>query len=259
MDPATVSDLHILNAVQQAAKDEAYSQGYNTNHIIIGETDKNIASIASDQRLTIATNDTISKSQLANREAIERNGQFAISSTERNGVATTLAVERNSITGMESTERNGSVIMNAIERTTGDIKTSQERIAGETRQIVGTNNTAAALLGKDIQIQICDTAGKLSIQSSQNTGKLEVDIKKVKASLELQASQNTAEIQLEAVKHKASLSAQLAECCCEIKETVKCSSQDTQKVLQEIENNRIRDALAQANTENLISRFGSSK
>ena len=104
-------------------------------------------------------------------------------------------------------------------------------------------------------MEICDTTGKLSLQASQNVGKVELDINKVKAHLEFQASENTAALQLEAVKNKSSLSAQLAECCCELKQIVTSSAQETQKVLQEIENNRIRDALASANTENLIARM----
>jgi hypothetical protein len=106
---------------------------------------------------------------------------------------------------------------------------------------------------------ICDNTGKLSLQASSNAGKVELDISKVKAQLEFQASQNTAAVQLEAVKNKASLSAQLAECCCELKQSVGAAAQETQKVLQEIENNRIRDALSAATTENLIARLNGSQ
>lgn len=257
MDPTnSINDLQILAAVGQSAKDAAMAACVDTTAILQAQSGTNIANMAANERLTIALDDSISKASFANREAIERNGSLAVASTERNGVATALAVERNGSAAVASTERNGAAVSMAIERTSGQIQTSQERIAGETRQIMSTNNTAAALLGKDIQLEVCDSTGKLSLQASNNAGKVELDIQKLKTHLELQASHNTAAVQLEAVKNKASLSAQLAECCCELKETVAGAAQSTQKVLQEIENNRIRDALSTANTENLIARLG---
>ena len=250
-----VSDLYVLGAVGQAAKDAAMASCVDTTAILQGQAGTNIANMAANERLSIAVDDTVDKHSLALREAIERNGTWNASSTERTATATALAVDRNGAAAIASTERNGGVIATSIQRESGQIQTAQERIAGETRAVLATNNTAAALLGKDIQLEICDTTGKLSLQASSNAGKVELDISKVKAALEYQASQNTAAVQLEAVKNKAALSAQLAECCCELKQTVGAAAQETQKVLQEIENNRIRDALAAANTENLIARL----
>ena len=259
MDTSTnanaVTDLYVLGAVGQAARDSAMAACVDTTAILRSQAESNIANMAANERLTIALDDSISKSELANREAIERNGIATRESTERNGVASQLAVSQNSSLNLLSTERNGATISSAIERTSGDIQTAQQRIAGETRQILGTNNTAAALLGKDIQLEVCNSTGKLSLQSSSNAGKVELDLRKLRTHLELQASHNTAAVQLEAVKNKSALAAQLAECCCELKQIVSGSAQDTQKVLQEIENNRIRDALTAANTENLISRI----
>lgn len=255
MDSNVVSDLTVLAAVNQSARDNALAACSDTTAILQTQAGTNIANMAANERLSIAVDDTVDKHSLALREAIERNGLANSTATERASTATMLAVERTGSAAVASTERNGGVITNSIIRESGVIQTAQERIAGETRQVLSTNNTAAALLGKDIQLEICDNTGKLSLQASSNAGKVELDISKVKSQLEFQASQNTAAVQLEAVKHKASLSAQLAECCCELKQSVGAAAQETQKVLQEIENNRIRDALSAATTENLIARL----
>jgi hypothetical protein len=61
----------------------------------------------------------------------------------------------------------------------GEIKTGKERVAGETRAILATNNTAAAFAVKDVQIELCESTGKLGLQASENFGKLESDIQNV--------------------------------------------------------------------------------
>jgi hypothetical protein len=251
----TVSDLQILAAVGQAAKDTAMAACHDTSAILQQQAGTNIANMAANERLTIALDDSISKTSLANRESVERNGSESRNATNNAAIAQALAIERTGANNVSAVERNSGYLMKSVEKNAGKIQTAQEKIAGETRNILGTNNTAAALLGKDIQLDISETTGKLSLQASQNVGKVELDINKVKAHLEFQASENTAALQLEAVKNKSSLSAQLAECCCELKQIVASSAQETQKVLQEIENNRVRDALAAANTENLIARM----
>lgn len=251
----TISDLTLLSAVNQSARDNALASCGDTTAILQTQAGTNIANMAANERLSIAVEDTVDKHSLALREAIERNALNNVNATERTATATALAVERTGSASVKSTERNGGIITNNVIRESGIIQTAQERIAGETRQVLATNNTAAALLGKDIQLEICDNAGKLSLQASSNAGKVELDISKVKAQLEYQASQNTAAVQLEAVKNKAALSAQFAECCCELKQSIGSAAQETQKVLQEIENNRIRDALSAATTENLIARL----
>jgi hypothetical protein len=211
--------------------------------------------MAANERMSIAVDDTVDKHSLALREAIERNGMAGVVATDRTATAQALAIERNGSDAVHATEQTTTQLMSATLREGGEIKTAQERIAGETRSILATNNTAAALLGKDIQIELCERAGKLGLQASENFGKLESDIKNVKCVLEFQGAQNTAAIQLEALKNKAALSAQLAECCCELKDTVSASAAQTQAIVRDIENNRVRDALAAATTENLIARL----
>jgi hypothetical protein len=251
-----VSNLHVLGAIGQAARDGAAAQCADTTTILQGQAGTTLANMANTERLGLNVTDNIYRASLANREAIERNADWTKDSVERNGTAIALAVERNGAGSILATERTTNEVTNLIARTTGEIKNTQQAIASETRQGINENHVAILANSKDILINDNQNTGKILLQASSNFGRTELDIGGVKSKLEIQAAQNVAQIQLEALKNKNSISAQLAECCCELKHIVQSSAQTTQQVLQEIENNRIRDALAAINTENLISKLG---
>lgn len=251
----TVSDLYVLGAVGQAARDSAATQCMDTTAILQGQAGTNLANMASTERLGIAVDDSIYKASMENRNAIERNADFNRDSTEKHGAAIALAVERTGAAGVAATNRSASEVLATVERTTGGIQTAQALNSIELRDLMNTHNISNLNNAKEILLNDNSNAGKITLQASQYFGQTELDISSIKSKLELQAAQNTASVQLEAVKNKNSISAQLAECCCELKQIVLGSSQTTQKVLQEIENNRIRDSLAAATTENLISKL----
>lgn len=77
-------------------------------------------------------------------------------------------------------------------------------------------------------------------------------------SIQRQAADNYVAIQLESVKNKCELVAKLAECCCEIKESILSSANTTQGIIRENESNRLRDALQNSTTENLILRLSNA-
>ena len=255
-----VSNLHVLGAIGQAARDGAAAQCSDTTAILQGQAGTNLANMANTERLSLNINDNIYRSSLANREAIERNADWISSAVERNSSHLASAVERTGAAAVQATERSTNEITNLVQHTTGEIKNNQHSIAGETRKLINEHHSKFVELNKDGVINDNQNTGKIQLQASQYFGQTELDIASVKNKLELQAAQNTAQVQLEALKNKNAISAQLAECCCELKQLVQNSAQTTQQVLQEIENNRIRDALAAANTENLISKlmFGES-
>jgi hypothetical protein len=230
----------------------------DTTSILQGQAGNNLANMANNERLGLNINDNVYRSHLANREAVERNADWTRDAVQVNGTATLLAVERTGAAGVNATERSTNELSNLITHNSGEIKTAQQAIAGETRKQISDNHTEVITSSKDILINENKNTGKILLQASNNAGKGELDITSVKTRLELQAAQNVAQVQLEALKNKNSISAQLAECCCELKQIVQNSAQTTQQVVQEIENNRVRDALAAINTENLISRLGSS-
>ena len=253
-----VSNLHVLGAVGQAARDAASAQCMDTTAILQGEAGNNIANMANNERLGLNINDNVYRAHIANREAIERNSDWTRDSIQWNSTAILSAVERNGAAGVHATERSTNELSNLINHNSGDIKTAQQSIAGETRKQLSDNHVEVLNSSKDILINENKNTGKILLQASSYSGQGELDIAAVKTKLEIQAAQNVAQVQLEALKNKNSISAQLAECCCELKQIVQNSAQTTQQVLQEIENNRVRDALAAINTENLINRLGSS-
>ena len=251
----SVSNLHVLGAIGQAARDGVAAQCSDTTAILQSQAGTNLANMANNERLGLNINDNIYRHSLANRESIERNSDWITNSVERNSSNLMSAVERTGGAAVHATERSTNEITNLVQHTSSDIKTSQQAIAGETRKLVNEHHSKVVELNKDSVINDNQNTGKIQLQASQYFGKTELDIAGVKSKLEIQAAQNTANVQLEALKHKNEISAQLAECCCELKQIVQSSSQTTQQVLQEIENNRIRDALSAANTENLISKL----
>jgi hypothetical protein len=251
----SVSNLHILGAIGQAARDGAATQCSDTTAILQSQTGTNLANMANNERLGLNINDNIYRHSLANRESIERNADWISGSIDRNSSHLMSAVERTGAAAVHTTQLATNEITNLVQHTSSEIKSNQQVIAGETRKLVNEHNSKNIELIKDSVINDNQNTGKIQLQASQYFGQTELDISGVKNKLELQAAQNTAQVQLEALKNKNEISAQLAECCCELKRLVQSSSQTTQQVLQEIENNRIRDALSAANTENLISKL----
>jgi hypothetical protein len=253
-----VSNLHVLGAVGQAARDAASVQCVDTTAILQGQAGTNLANMANTERLSLNVNDNIYRSSVANRDAIERNADWTRDAVDRNSTAILLATERTGAASVNATERSTNELSTMVTQNSGEIKVAQQAIAGETRKQLSENHIEVITSSKDIVINDNQNTGKILLQASQNFGKGELDIAAVRAKLEIQAAQNVANVQIEALKNKNSISAQLAECCCELKQIVQNSAQNTQQVLQEIENNRVRDALAAINTENLITRLGSS-
>ena len=254
----TISQLQVLDTINKVASDSASAQCSDTAAILQTQDGTNLANMANNERLGLNINDNVYRSQIATRDAVERNADWARDAVERNSINIALAVERTGAASVNATERSTNELSNLFVHNAGEIKVAQQAIAGETRKQLSENHIEVITSGKDILINENKNTGKILLQASTNFGKGELDIAAVKTRLEIQAAQNVAQVQLEALKNKNSISAQLAECCCELKQIVQNSAQTTQHVIQEIENNRVRDALAAINTENLINRLGSS-
>jgi hypothetical protein len=258
MDPNnSVSDLYVLGAVGQAARDSATTQCMDTTNILQGQAGSNLANMANTDRLAIAVDESVHRQGHQVRDAVDRNSDWQRDAVNRNGSAALTAVLKTGSDILSSQERTSSRTVAAVERNGGEVKVAHQSIAQETRAQIFQHHISNQVGQKDIVINDNQNTGKIELQSSNYFGKTQLDISAVKSKLELQASNNTAAIQIESVKNKNTLSAQLAECCCELKQIVTSSAQSTQQVLHEIENNRIRDALSAATTENLISKLSS--
>ena len=252
-----VSNLQILDAVNQASSSCAAEQCNDTTAILQEQVGTNLASMANNERLAYHIDDSVYRSQLANREAVERNSDHVTDAVERNGTAIALAVERTGGDAVNAIIRTENEVSNMIYQTTNDIKELQESTALETRQQLNNQHDTIITATKDIVINDNKNATEIELQASSNTFTTQKDLSHVESHLELQAAQNTAQVQYEALKLNAAASAEMAECCCELKEEVAKSNYETQKLARDIEMKRLRDELSAATTESLINKLSS--
>lgn len=90
--------------------------------------------------------------------------------------------------------------------------------------------------------------GNLALQN-------QVELSKYFAIAERETNKQFALATLAASQNAAAIASQLEECCCEIKATVNSTANDTQALIQAQEANRVRDALAASQQENLFLRL----
>jgi hypothetical protein len=142
----------------------------------------------------------------------------------------------------------------------------------------GRNGATANLLAaKDAQIAATKTEGAIlanltavngalagSIASTREAlsglvGNLalqnQVELSKYFAISEREMNKQFALATLAASENVAKLSSQIEECCCEVKAVVNSTAGDTQNLIQATEANRVREALAAAQQENLFLRL----
>ena len=101
----------------------------------------------------------------------------------------------------------------------------------------------------------------ITLQASENAGKLALDMCKLENALGRQADANTAALALAAANNNAAMIKQLAECCCEIKETVGAAAQETDELINSQAQSAAAAELAALKTEKFIllnSRHNSS-
>jgi hypothetical protein len=255
MNSNDVTEPIILDAINTMACDAAFASCHDTINILQGENKSVLASMASNERLNIATTDSLHKQSLANHESIERNGRDEKDATHRNAVANNLAIERTSQEHISASNTNFNLLSSIDEKSTGDILTNAENIASETRNVLTTNNTGAAIEGKVQLIQLSNNKNTLELIAEQHKNKTELEIFYAENQLKLQASKNTAIIALNALKEKVQLEAEVEECCCELKHEVEEKNHETQKMAKKLDIERLRAELASSTTENLLNRL----
>ena len=250
-----VSNLQVLDAINQASSACAATQCDDTTTILQEQAGTNLATMANNERLAYHIDDSVYRSQLSTREAVERNADHVSDAIERNGTAVALAIERNGGEAVNAILRTENEISNLIALSTGEIKTLQEASALETRKQLSDQHDTLITSTKDIVINDGKNTTDIELQASSNSFQTRKDLTHVENHLELQAVNNTAQVQYEAFKLNAQASAEMAECCCELKEEVAKSNYETQKLAREIESKRLRDELAAATTESLINKL----
>jgi hypothetical protein len=147
----------------------------------------------------------------------------------------------------------------------------------ETRANLNNGFTANLLAAKDGQLATAHAESKLLQSLTSVNGALAVSISETKESVKglvgNLALQNQVELSkyfaisereinkqfalatLAASENVAKLSSQIEECCCEVKAVVNSTAGDTQNLIQATEANRVREALAAVQQENLFLRL----
>ena len=252
---ADVSDLQLLSAVNNSSMDNVCSKLHNTNTILGEQNATMIETMSGNERLIIAVDKNVKESGLSIQSSIERNSKLNNDVTYRTASELVMAVERNGGKSTNATESLGSSLESSVERTSGYVKLAQQKIAVDTRHILATNHVAAALLGKDEQLDILKTKEYVKIQASKYFNQTELRVQEVQSELELRSVKNTSAIQLEAIRNKIELETGIESCLCDLKTQVVSTASFTQKTARDLESARIRDALNDAMTEKLINRL----
>lgn len=250
-----VSDVQILSAVNTSAVDNAYNQLHNTQTILTEQNASSIENMAANERLKIAGDKSVQENALYIQAAVERNGTFNNDTTYRTSSELSTAIERNGANAVNTVQSVSNTLNTSLERNWGNIDVAQHKIASDTRQIVSQNNTSAALLGKEEQLDIVKSGSFVQLQASNYFNKTELKVQEVKSELQFQAVKETASIQLEAIRDKALLESSIELCLCDLKTKVVDTAFQTQKTAKDLENARVRDALNSAQTQKLIYRL----
>jgi hypothetical protein len=253
----TISQLQVLDTINKVASDSAAVQCSDTTAILQTQDGTNLANMANNERLGLNIKDNVYRSQIANRDAVERNADQLIDAVNQNGSSISAAVERTGGENIRTTLVSNNILSNLIQQNTNDIETTQQSIALENRKQLQDQHYAVINSGKDVIINENDNATNIELQASTSVFKTKEALASVESTLELQAVNNNAQVQYEAVKLNAETTAEMAECCCELKEEVAKSNFETQKVARDIEMQRLRDQLSAATTESLVSKIQS--
>jgi hypothetical protein len=253
----TISQLQVLDTINKVASDSAMAQCSDTAAILQTQDGTNLANMANNERLGLNIKDNVYRSQIANRDAVERNADQLIDSVNQNGTYIAAAVERTGGENVRTTLVSNNELSNLIQQNTNDIESTQQSIALENRKQLQDQHYAVINSGKDVMLNENNNATNIELQASTSVFKTKEALAKVESTLELQAVNNNAQVQYEAVKLNAEAAAEMADCCCELKEEVTKSNFETQKVARDIEMQRLRDQLSVATTESLVSKIQS--
>ena len=251
----TVTQLQVLDTINKVASDGAAAQCNDTTAILQEQAGVNLANMANTERLGYHIDDSIHRTQIATRDAVERNADHLIDSVNVNGAAIISATERTGAENVRTTLVSNNELSNMIQLSGDQLQTLQQSTALETRRQLQEQHYAVIASSKDVIINENNNATSVELQASSNAFKVKEALASTESTLELQAVQNNAQIQFEAVKLNAQTAAEMAECCCELKEEVAKTNYETQQVARDIAAKSLRDQLAAATTESLINKL----
>lgn len=226
--------------------------------IIDSQNSNNLANMATSQSFFLSNRDAIERAAIVANDSANRNGSEVLAAVERHGSENAVSIERTKGEIISSVDKNVGGIEASINKLSTDILIAQEKGNGDIKQLISETNNLTVSSSKDIQLELCRATEKLTVQASENIGKVELCISDIKGHIDLQIAEVISQLHLEALNNIKVLSAQMMECCCELKEMMTTTNHATQQLIRELENNRMKDALANANMELMMKKFNSS-
>jgi len=230
--------------------------GYGLGYGGYGFEGPGLANIATTERFGLALGNEVQNFGLANLAATERNGDKNWAATHHMGLHNLMSTDRHGTANLVATERNYGLLGSALERGFGSVNTNAYLIANQQAVQAAqydTNNLARA---KDIQLQVAASTNLLSTQISDSKNQIQKDIADSKSSLELLTVQKTNELALQAERNNAATNAHIEECCCTTNAAIVATQNVVNTGFSNAEVSRLKDALAAANTVNLLARAG---
>lgn len=226
--------------------------------IIDSQNSNNLANMATSQSFFLSNRDAIERAGIVANDAANRNGSEILAAVERHGCENNISIERTKGEIISSVDKTVGSIESSINKLSTDILVAQEKGNGDIKQLISETNNLTVSSSKDIQLELCKATEKLTVQASENIGKVELCISDIKRHIEVQIAEVISQLHLEALNNIKVLSSQMMECCCELKEMMSTTNHATQQLIRELENTRMKDALANANMELMMKKFSSS-
>lgn len=226
--------------------------------IIDSQNSNNLASMATNQTFFLSNRDAIERSAIVANDTSNRNGLGILAAVERHGSELNVSIERSKGDITSSIDKTVGAIENSVNKVSTDILLSQEKGNSDIKQIISETQNVVISSNKDIQLELCKVTEKLTLQASENIGKVELCVSNIKRHIELQIAEVISQLHLEALNNIKVLSSQMTECCCDLKEMMTVTNHATQQLIRELENNRMKDALANANMELMMKKFNAT-
>ena len=215
-----------------------------------------LANIATTERFGLAVGNEVAQFGLANIASTERNGDKNWAATHNMGLHNLMATDRNGCANLVATERNYGLLSSALERSVGSINTNAQLIANQQALQAAQNDAANANRAKDIQVQLLGSTSALALQVSEAKNSIQKDIADSQSALALLTTQKANELALQAEKNNCATNAHITEGFCRTNSHITESENAILAAINTNETSRLKEALAYANTVNLINRHG---
>lgn len=219
----------------------------------------------------------VSRESEASRASVERQATETRSRVERSGYETRDEVEKFGFKSLDSVERlareNASYHSHAMLEAQKCCTDTQKIVLDKTCEIKereAVHATEIKMLQENARIELLrqadtnrlilerqasDNQGQIRLQASENFCRLDKSVEMSKGEIKLQAMELSAKAELQSLKQHCDLQKQLADCCCELKELTREKHCETQLMFKNLEEQKLRDQLAQCQRESLEARI----